>query len=66
MQCDAADPSLRRLVTRIVKSGTELCGMNYMACGTQDDIIAYLADQTHAAPLLESLQHLSVRMDDRD
>jgi len=66
VQCDAADPSLRRLVTRIVKSGTDLCMMNYMECGTRDEIIAYLSDQTHATPLLDSLQHLSDRMDDRD
>lgn len=66
VQCDAADPSQRRLVTRIAKPDTDLCVMNYMERGTQDEILAYLSDQTHIAPLLKSLEHLSNKMDDLD
>ena len=66
VECDTKDLSLRRLVTRAVKAGTDLCVSNYMECGTMDEIIAYLSDKSHIEPLAESIQELVERVDDFD
>lgn len=65
MECDARDSSRRRLITRAVRKGTDLCVSNYMEVGTQTELLAYLADEASLQPLLESLQHLSDSVDNR-
>ena len=66
LECNYSDPEKRHLLTRVLKNGTDLCMQNYMEKGTREEIIAYLSDPAHVKPLLESLEHLSEAIDDRD
>lgn len=63
--CDAVDPHKRRIIIRIVRSGHDMCMMNYMMHGTMNEIMDYLADSAHVVPLMNALQHLSDRIDEK-
>ena len=63
--CDAVDPHKRRIIIRLVRSGNDMCMMNYMMHGTMNEIMDYLADSAHVVPLMNALQHLSDRIDEK-
>lgn len=59
-------PGELHLTTQVGKKDSDLCMMNYMHRGTLDELLAYLADDGNVPALLDSLQHLSDGIDDRD
>lgn len=63
---DAKDPALRRLSTRVVRKGTDLCVMHYIFKGTVEELTAYLSDSTHVPELLDSWQQLSDSVDKKN
>lgn len=63
---DGKTPGQLHLTTRVAKKDSDLCILNYMYRGTQEELLAYLADDANAPALLDSLQQLSDKMDDRD
>lgn len=66
MEPDAANPDLRRLSTRVVRKGTDLCVMHYIYKGTAEEMAAYLSDKSHMPSLLESWQQLSDSVDKKN
>lgn len=63
---DASNPALRRLCTRGVRQGTDLCVMHYIYKGTAEEIRTYLSDASHAEELLKSWQQLSDSVDNKN
>lgn len=66
MEPDAKDPTLRRLSTRVIRKGTDVCVMHYIFKGTAEEMTAYLADKSHMPSLLESWQQLSDSVDKKN
>lgn len=66
MESDAANPDLRRLSTRVMRKGTDLCVMHYICKGTVEEMTAYLGDKSHVPSLLESWQQLSDSVDKKN
>lgn len=66
MEQNAKDPTLRRLSTRVVRKGTDLCVMHYIHKGTVEEMTAYLGDKSHMPSLLESWQQLSDSVDKKN
>lgn len=63
---DASNPALRRLCTRGVRQGTDLCVMHYIYKGTAEEIRTYLSDSSHEEELLKSWQQLSDSVDKKN
>lgn len=66
MEQDMKDPTLRRLSTRVVRKGTDLCVMHFIYKGTAEEMTAYLGDKSHIPSLLESWQQLSDSADKKN
>ena len=60
----AGDPSLKVLSVQVVRAGHDRCAMNYIKKGTQEELLDYLADEASLSELLDSIRHLSDRVDE--
>lgn len=60
----ASAPSLKVLSVQVVRAGHDRCVMNYIKKGTQEELLDYLADEASLRELLDSIRHLSDRVDD--
>jgi len=65
VESDASDAAQRRIITRVVRKGYDLCMMHYIKKGTFDEMIAYFREPSNLKELLESLQQLSDGIDDK-
>lgn len=63
---DEVNPALRRLTTRVVRQGTDVCRMHYITKGTPEEMQAYLSDPANMPELLKSWQELSDATDHGD
>lgn len=60
----ASSPSLKVLSVQVVRAGHDRCAMNYIKKGTQEELLDYLADEASLSELLDSIRHLSDRVDE--
>lgn len=60
----ASDPSLKMLSVQVLRAGHDRCVMNYMKNGTMEELLDYLTDEANLGELLDSIRHLSDRIDE--